>query len=126
MCLDIIANAPGRERPGIKTFLETGSKGLETPTCCLLMPEPEAPARKDIPVGLQNIGNTCYLNSILQVSRPYSVAMPNAHGSICIPSSHCEMLCFLSNKGPWEVELLSSPRLKDPDDVRFPRDLLVS
>lgn len=27
MCLSIIANAPGEERPGIKTFLETGNKG---------------------------------------------------------------------------------------------------
>ncbi|WWC61766.1 uncharacterized protein I303_104351 [Kwoniella dejecticola CBS 10117] len=50
-CLSIIADAPGRERPGVKTFLQTGSR------------EPEAPARKDIPVGLHNIG---YLNSILQ------------------------------------------------------------
>ncbi|WVW83772.1 hypothetical protein I302_105793 [Kwoniella bestiolae CBS 10118] len=50
-CLSIIADAPGRERPGIKTFLQTGSR------------EPEAPPRKDIPVGLHNIG---YLNSILQ------------------------------------------------------------
>ncbi|WVF71581.1 hypothetical protein IAT40_006389 [Kwoniella sp. CBS 6097] len=50
-CLSIIANAPNQERPGIKTFLETGSR------------EPEAPARNDIPVGLHNIG---YLNSILQ------------------------------------------------------------
>ncbi len=27
MCMDIIANAPGRERPSIKRFLETGSRG---------------------------------------------------------------------------------------------------
>ncbi|OCF36740.1 hypothetical protein I316_01336 [Kwoniella heveanensis BCC8398] len=53
-CLSIIANAPGQERPGIKTFLETGSR------------EPEAPARNDIPVGLHNIGRYSYLNSILQ------------------------------------------------------------
>ncbi|WRT66247.1 uncharacterized protein IL334_003200 [Kwoniella shivajii] len=50
-CLSVIADAPGKERPGIKSFLETGSR------------EPEAPPRKDIPVGLHNIG---YLNSILQ------------------------------------------------------------
>ncbi|WWC70309.1 uncharacterized protein I206_104259 [Kwoniella pini CBS 10737] len=50
-CLSIIAEAPGRERPGIRTFLQTGSR------------EPEGPPRKDIPVGLHNIG---YLNSILQ------------------------------------------------------------
>ncbi|WWC89454.1 uncharacterized protein L201_004378 [Kwoniella dendrophila CBS 6074] len=50
-CLTIIAEAPGQERPGIKSFLQTGSR------------EPEAPPRKDIPVGLHNIG---YLNSILQ------------------------------------------------------------
>ncbi|OCF60484.1 hypothetical protein L486_00117 [Kwoniella mangroviensis CBS 10435] len=54
-CLSIIADAPGQERPGIKTFLQTGSR------------EPEAPARKDIPVGLHNIGFChSYLNSILQ------------------------------------------------------------
>ena len=28
MCLGIIANAPGEERPGIKTFLETGTRGI--------------------------------------------------------------------------------------------------
>jgi hypothetical protein len=27
MCLQIIADAPGEERPAIKTFLETGKKG---------------------------------------------------------------------------------------------------
>lgn len=26
MCLDIIANAQGEERPGIKSFIETGSR----------------------------------------------------------------------------------------------------
>jgi len=45
MCLDIIANANGEERPALKTYLETGSKGAE------------APVRLDIPVGLQNIGS---------------------------------------------------------------------
>ncbi|EIW70776.1 hypothetical protein TREMEDRAFT_68214 [Tremella mesenterica DSM 1558] len=53
-CLEVIASAPGEERPSIRTFLETGSKDFS------------GPARKDIPVGLHNIGNTCYLNSILQ------------------------------------------------------------
>ncbi|KAK8864283.1 hypothetical protein IAR55_001529 [Kwoniella newhampshirensis] len=51
LCLSIIADAPGEQRPGLQTFLQTGSR------------EPDVPARLDIPVGLQNIG---YLNSILQ------------------------------------------------------------
>ncbi|WVQ82427.1 hypothetical protein IAT38_004555 [Cryptococcus sp. DSM 104549] len=50
-CLATIADAPGQERPGLQSFLRTGTR------------QPDAPARKDVPVGLQNIG---YLNSILQ------------------------------------------------------------
>lgn len=51
----MIANAPGQERPAIQAFLE--GKDIS---------EFQGPARRDIPAGLRNIGNTCYLNSVLQ------------------------------------------------------------
>ncbi len=53
--LSLIANAPGQERPAIQAFLE--GKDIS---------EFQGPARRDIPAGLRNIGNTCYLNSVLQ------------------------------------------------------------
>lgn len=53
--LKLIANAPGRERPAIQAFLE--GKDIS---------EFQGPVRRDIPAGLRNIGNTCYLNSVLQ------------------------------------------------------------
>ncbi|BEI89970.1 uncharacterized protein CcaverHIS019_0300400 [Cutaneotrichosporon cavernicola] len=55
LALSLIANAPGQERPAIQAFLE--GKDIS---------EFQGPVRRDIPAGLRNIGNTCYLNSVLQ------------------------------------------------------------
>lgn len=58
MCLDIIANSPGEERPGLRAYL-SGNKGMsvheqarQSSNCAEEVPPP----RKDIPVGLHNIG----------------------------------------------------------------------
>lgn len=58
MCLGIIAGAQGEERPGLQSFVQTGSRGecslaLRDPS---LTPAPDPPPRKDLPVGLHNIG----------------------------------------------------------------------
>lgn len=55
MALSIIANAEGEERPVLQAFLQ--GKDIS---------ELQPPARRDLPAGLRNIGNTCYLNSVLQ------------------------------------------------------------
>lgn len=68
MALSVIANAPGEQRPQLQAFLE--GKDSELTACSRLtsVSEFQGPVRKDIPAGLKNIGNTCYLNSVLQVS----------------------------------------------------------
>ncbi|KAL1413629.1 ubiquitin-specific protease ubp2 [Vanrija albida] len=55
MALSIIANAPGEERPVLQAYL--AGKDIS---------EFQGPVRRDLPAGLRNIGNTCYLNSVLQ------------------------------------------------------------
>lgn len=74
--LSVIADV--RESERLRQFLATGTDRTQTVYWLKLLPllnvyiagEPTHVTATDMPRGLNQLGNTCYLNSLLQVSPP--------------------------------------------------------
>lgn len=56
MCMMIIAHEGGDARAGIRFYLDKGELGLSMQLTQLTTDVTEVPVRKDVPVGLHNIG----------------------------------------------------------------------